>query len=102
MCPECGLTRKIYNNEAVDAMFLHVLKNHITHEYCQNKKCPNYRYSLYEHYGDFYETVNNVPTDPEELRNYKYLVKCPSCSRRFAAGTPWRIHDKRERLTTER
>ena len=97
-CPECGLTRKIYNNEAVDAMFLHVLKNHITHEYCQNKKCPNYRYSLYEHYGDFYETVNNVPTDPEELRNYKYLVKCPSCSRRFAAGTPWRIHDKRDRL----
>ena len=97
ICPECDLNRKIYNNEAVDAMFLHVLKNHLTHEHCQNDKCPIYRYNLNEYYGDFYNTVDNVPTDEEELKNYKYQVKCPSCSSRFTVGDPWRIHDKGDR-----
>ena len=99
ICPECGLTRKIYNNHAVDDMFLHVLKNHLPHQYCKLDYCHNYRYNLYEYYEEFYEPVVAPPEEPEEFENYKYLVKCTSCDRRFAAGTPWRIHDKRERLT---
>ena len=96
-CPECGLTRKIYNNEAVDKMFLHVLKNHLPHEHCPNKGCENYRVNLHEYYGKFYGTVSDVPTHPDQLKNYKYQVICAHCSERFAVGVPWRIHDKRDR-----
>ena len=96
-CPECGLTRKIYNNEAVDKMFLHVLKNHLPHEHCPNKRCYNYRVNLHEYYGEFYDAVSKVPTDPDQLKNYKYQVICAHCSDRFSAGVPWRIHDKRDR-----
>lgn len=99
ICPECGLNRKIYNNHAVDDMFLHVLKNHLPHQYCKLDYCHNYRYNLYEYYEEFYEPVVAPPEEPEGFENYKYLVKCTSCDRRFAAGTPWRIHDKRDRLT---
>ena len=98
-CPECGLTRRIYNNHAVDDMFLHVLKNHLPHQSCKLDYCHNYRYNLYEYYEEFYEPVVAPPEEPEGFENYKYLVKCTSCDRRFAAGTPWRIHDKRDRLT---
>lgn len=99
ICTECGLNRRIYNNHAVDAMFLHVLKNHLPHQYCKLDYCHNYRYNLYEYYEEFYEPVTPPPEQPEGFENYKYLVKCTSCDRRFAAGTPWRIHDKRDRQT---
>ena len=98
-CPECGLSRKIYNNHAVDDMFLHVLKNHLPHQHCKLEYCHNYRYNLYEYYGEYYEPANAMPAEEEEFDNYKYLVKCISCNRRFAVGIPWRIHDKRDRLT---
>ena len=96
ICPECGLTRKIYNNEAVDKMFLHVLKNHLLHEHCGNEECYNYRVNLHEYYGEIYEAVSEVPTHTDQLKNYKYQVICSNCSKRFSAGVPWRIHDKRE------
>ena len=96
ICPECGLTRKIYNNEAVDKMFLHVLKNNLLHEHCGNEQCYNYRVNLHEYYGEVYEAVKEVPTDPDELKNYRYQVICSNCSKRFSAGVPWRIHDKQE------
>ena len=99
-CPECGLTRKIYNNEAVDAMFLHVLKNHLPHQYCNNfEECDHYRHNLYEYYGEYYEPVTDMPEEQEEIDNFKYLVRCLYCGRRFPVGTPWRIHDKRDRQT---
>ena len=99
LCPGCGLTRKMYNNHAVDDMFLHVLKNHLPHQHCKLEYCHNYRYNLYEYYGEYYEPANAMPAEEEEFDNYKYLVKCISCNRRFAVGIPWRIHDKRDRLT---
>ena len=71
MCPECGLTRKIYNNQAVSDMFLHVLKNHLTHEYCPQPSCDNYRHNLHEYYSEAYKTLTDVPTDEHELKNYK-------------------------------
>ena len=100
MCPECGLNRKIYNNEAVDAMFLHVLKNHLPYQYCNNfEECNHYRRNFYEHYGEYYEPVKDMPEEQEEIDNFKYLVRCLYCGRRFPVGTPWRIHDKRDRQT---
>ncbi len=68
MCPECGLNRKIYNNEAVDAMFLHVLKNHLPHQYCNNfEECNHYRHNFYEYYGEYYEPVADMPEEQEEI-----------------------------------
>ena len=98
-CPECGLSRKIYNNEAVDTMFLHVLKNHLPHQYCDNSfdVCRAYRQNVYEYYDEYYEAVADMPGEQEELENFKYLIRCLDCYRRFPIGTPWRIHDKGER-----
>ena len=86
MCPECGLTRKIYNHHAVDDMFLHVLKNHLPHQHCKNEDCECYRYNLYEYYGEYYERANAMPEEEEEFENYKYLVKCKCVSSGLPPG----------------
>ena len=92
-CPECGLTRKLYNNEAIDHMFLYVLENHLLHDYCPNPECENYRVNLYENYpGRYYRGSGDIPTDPEKLKNFRYTVRCKKCSSRFAIAPPWRLH----------
>ena len=95
-CPECGLTRKLYNNEAIDHMFLYVLENHLLHDYCPNPACENYRVNVYENYpGRYYRGSGDIPTDPEKLKNFRYTVRCKKCSTRFAIGPPWRLHESK-------
>ena len=106
ICTECGLNRKLYSNKAVDTMFLHVLKNHLLHEYCPDTECENHRINLYEHFPSgkhskvkrrYSLASGRVPKDPEKLVKYDYLVRCKACGKRFAAGTPWRLHGERRR-----
>ena len=96
-CPECGLNRKLYNNESIDHMFLYVLENHLLHDYCSNPACENYRVNVYENYpGRYYRGSGDIPTDPEKLKNFKYTVRCKKCPKRFAIGPPWRLHKKKQ------
>ena len=106
ICKECGLSRKIYSNRAVDTMFLHVLKNHLLHEYCPDAECGNHRVNLYEHFPSgkharskrrYTLASGQVPKDPEKRVKYDYMVRCKACGKRFAAGTPWRLHGDRRR-----
>ena len=92
-CPECGLNRKLYNNEAIDHMFLYVLENHLLHDYCPDPECENYRVNVYENYpGRYYRGSGDIPTDQENLKKFRYTVLCKKCSTRFAIGPPWRLH----------
>ena len=89
-CRECGQGRKLYSNEAVDAMFRHVLKDHLLHDYCRNKDCENYRVNFYERYGkeDGYMMVSMDP------KNSEYVARCNRCKGRLTVGIPWRRHGK--------
>ena len=76
-CPECGLSRKLYNNESIDHMFLYVLENHLLHEYCPNPDCENYRVNVYENYPDPLLSRQRGRTDrsgkTEEIQIYRPL-----------------------------
>ena len=101
-CPECGLNRKLYNNEAIDHMFLYVLESHLLHEYCTNPECENYRVNVYENYPDrYYRGSGDVPADPVKLKDFRYTVRCKKCSRRFPIGPPWRLHKKKQPATMD-
>ena len=94
-CPECGLSRKLYNNEAIDHMFLYVLESHLLHEYCPNEECENYRVNVYENYPDrYYRGSGDIPTEPEKLEKFKYTVRCKKCHKRPAIGPAWGLHKK--------
>ena len=89
-CRECGQGRKLYSNQAVDAMFRHILKEHLLHDYCETDTCENYRINFFERYGkeDGYEMVS---MDPE---NSEYVARCKRCKGRLTVGVPWRRHRK--------
>ena len=90
-CRECGLERKIYSNEAVEAMFLHVLKNHLLHEYCPNEACDNYRVNIYEHmYDRKHENHRNGYGVASVVDS---CARCKKCGKRFAVGATWRLHE---------
>ena len=84
-CSECGHGRKVYNNHAVGAMYLHVLKQHLPFEYCEDEKCKNHRVNFYERYGkeDGYTMVSMNPANSE------YVARCNRCKIRLPVGVPW-------------
>lgn len=82
-CTECAIVRKIYNNEAVNKMFLHTLKNALAHEYC-NKECENHRVNFYEHFGTRYKRAARRSGE----------ARCLQCGARFHAGQAFRLHGK--------
>ncbi len=99
MCPECGQTQRMYNNQAVDDLFLHVLKNHLLHEYCPVPECENHRINVYEHYPErYYRGSGEVPTDPEKLAKFDYMVRCKSCTQRLKAQKEQEALEKQEAL----
>ena len=93
ICPECGQSRRLYSNVAVDKMFQQLLESHSLHEYCTNPDCENYRVNLYENYPDrYYRAEGAVPTDPEKLKAYKYKIRCKKCPKRPPIGPAWGLH----------
>ena len=91
ICKECGLERKIYSNEAVEAMFLYVLKNNLLHDYCPNEACDNYRVNMYEHmYDRKHENHRNGYGVASVVDS---CARCKKCGKRFAVGATWRLHE---------
>lgn len=95
ICKECGLNRRIFSNEAVETLFLRLLKRNLLHEYCPNQKCENYRVNMYEHMydsgGEKYHTGYGVISENE------FRARCVRCGTRFLVGTPWRLHGNKRR-----
>ena len=87
-CTECGQGRRLYSNQAVDAMYLHVLNQHLPYNHCKNEECGNYRLNFYERYGkeDGYTMVSLDPANSE------YVARCAQCKGRVTVGVPWGRH----------
>ena len=102
VCKQCGLTRKIYSNEAVEKMFLNVLGKNVLHAYCSNKACDNYRVNVYENMHAGRKPKNQprgysrgngpIPNDPNKFKEYQYRVRCGRCGTRVTVGPAWRLH----------
>ena len=99
VCKECGLDRKIYSNEAVEAMFLHVLKEHLPHEYCPNEECDNYRVNMYEHMYD--RKDENHRNGYGVHSKIDSRARCKRCGECFAVGATWRLQEGKRRASAE-
>ena len=92
-CTECGQGRRMYSNQALESMYLHVLEQHLPYDHCKNKACGNYRLNFYERYGkeDGYAMVSLDPANSE------YVARCLQCKRRLTVGVPWSRHKATEK-----
>ena len=114
-CRACGQLQRMFNNTAADTVFLHILKNHLPHEYCQRKvcvrecdknkckkeycvmqRCDNYRFSFYEHFGRRYNIKTNSQGQQIFQARCKGNINGERCGAVFSAGQPLGLHAEQE------
>lgn len=110
ICRACGQFQRMFNNVATDAVFLNILKNHLPHEYCNGicvencdrkkcekqhctmKRCDNYRFNIYEHFGERYSVKTNSRAQRIYQARCKGKIDGKRCGAVFSIGQALGLH----------